>query len=278
MLFSRFGIRRMGQAIARLPIVYVLYLSVGVVLYAGCQRTSSLPEDPPDAFQPSVVKNPDDVTQRARKFFVDWLAAGGEKEIVNDESGVGIKGNATRIWAFLRSETQTDDGSPLIEIEFRVVFPDGREVVELVGGTGKTRDDAVDMAFTNFTLSTLHVVYSCFLNPNDNRIERYPLTINAEPWTLYSAGVMTLSGEDVPDFDEVAAEIRGLLGETPLNQQVHWVKVMYGRGSDGKVFECAATLDNEPSRDLSISLAKLNWPVGEGHYLAKQFLVLRPGG
>lgn len=255
-----------------------LILIFTISLFTGCNRDNASTQTAPrQRFIDSTKRKPDEVTELARAFFVKWLKASGEANIIDDETGVGVSNNDIRLWAFQQSMTLKKK-EWLAEVDFRVAFPDGREIVEVVGGSGKTKDAAIDSCLANYSLSTLHVVYSCYINPRDAQIEIDRAEINGVPWMFFSAGMMTMSGEEPPDFDDVATEIRKKLADTPLNNQMHWAKILYGRSSDGTVFECSVTIDNETSKSLAQAVRNLDWPHNDTTYLAKYFLVLRPVG
>ena len=106
---------------------------------------------------PAKDKKPDEVTKQTREFFVKWLEGHGEKEIINDESGVGVKGKDTRLWAFKYAGPDGKKTNSL-ELEFRVVLPDGREIQEFVGAIGPRNGNANEAAISNFAISTFHTI------------------------------------------------------------------------------------------------------------------------
>jgi len=223
---------------------------------------------------PAAEKQPDFVTDWAKEFFVKWLADHGEEAIVTDEQGVGIEGNATRLAAFHYGTNDIGNGCT-VETEFRITLPDGREIVEFVGGNGETQDTAVNMTFVNFTLSTFHVVYSCFMNTNDPHMTHEPMTAGGKAWTLTTGGMIALGSDEVPDLSDVGKACLDELADLKLSDRAHWLKFVYGRHQE-EVLSSAVTLDNEEEKFLTSRLEGLPWPPTETYYIAKQFIVLRP--
>lgn len=223
---------------------------------------------------PAARKPADKVTEQARTFFVDWLKGHGEENIVNDQSGVGVEKNATRLWAFLYGYGGSRTFDKMVELELRVVLPDGREIQEFVVGTGDDESKAIGLALTNFTLSTFHVVYSCFMNENDPHISHEDITIAGTKRQLTSGGIITMG--DKPDgFDKVAEKIREHLSRSNLSNQVHWMKIVYSvvRGEEGSK---AITLDNEDNHQMTAAMSDWDWPTTDSFYMAKEFIVIRP--
>src|SRR6185503_19236052 len=128
---------------------------------------------------------------KSNEFFVSWLRDHGESNIVADASGVGIKGNATRLRSSVYEFKQYTNGGFTAELEFRVRMPDGREIVEFVAGTGDSLQQAENDAKLNFVLTTFHVVYRSFLNPNDSHQTEHKVTINGQPRVLVTGDMMS---------------------------------------------------------------------------------------
>ncbi|WP_146519047.1 DUF6348 family protein [Stieleria varia] len=227
-------------------------------------------------YTPAAERKPDAVTNRGREFFVDWLGKHGHESVIDDETGVGIADNATRLWSFLYDVSGDDAEGYVAEVEFRIVLPDGREIIEFVAGAGSTSDDAIGMTFVNFTLSTFHVVYAGFMDTADQHVSRKQVTVNGKPWTITSAGMMTFGGDDVGDFGGIDEAFFKAISEETLSDKIHWGKLVYGRSSD-QILECSVTVDNLISQELSTEMRAAPWPATAKYYLAKQFIVLQPG-
>src|ERR1041385_7328529 len=91
---------------------------------------------------------------KTEAFFVDWLNAHGETNIVSDSKGVGLAGNATRLKASIYDSKKHADGRYVVETEFRIRLPSGGEIVEFVAGMGDTEAQAINDSLLNFTLTT----------------------------------------------------------------------------------------------------------------------------
>ncbi len=122
-------------------------------------------------------------TPKSNEFFVTWLQGHGESNVVVDDQGVGVADNPTRLRSSLYGSKRFTN-SFTAELEFRVRIPDGREIIEYVAGSGDSLEKAENDAKVNFILSTFHVVYRSFLNPNDPHQTEEKITINGHPRVL----------------------------------------------------------------------------------------------
>lgn len=260
----------------------LVWLSVAVFALSGCSdvtpskkatqsrppvRTTSYLEDG----TPALKKKPDRVTVEAREFFAEWLTGHGEQQVVSDETGVGLKGQKTRLWAFNYGAT----GENSVELEFRIVLPDGREIVEFLGGFGPTEQDAINLTFGNFILSTFHVVYSCMMNEDDPHLTHEPIDVSGHPFLLTTAGFVTMGDGKNANLVDANESLRQSIRNVNLSDQLHWGKVVYTRDKD-QVLAAAFTLDNENAPVSPAELATWNWPSTESFYMTKQFFILRP--
>jgi hypothetical protein len=213
---------------------------------------------------------------RSNEFFVTWLQSHGESNVVVDTHGVGIAGNPTRLRSSLYGSEQHPNGGFTAELEFRVLMPDRREIIEYVAGRGDPLKQAEDDAKVNFILSTFHVVYRSFLNRNDAHQTEQKLTINGQPRVLVLGDTMTRSQttNSSPDMFPLRDRFREILASQPLSPQTHWIKIIYAN-HHSNVMECAVTLDNEGSPTLSEAVKNLPWPKQEEFYMVKQFLVVK---
>ncbi|MEM7313846.1 MAG: DUF6348 family protein [Planctomycetota bacterium] len=238
----------------------------------GCERAPTVDHYATGAFIEdglrSIEKAPDEVTEQARKYFSDWLKDHGEENVINDDGGVGVAETETRLWAFLYGDS---------EIEFRIVLPDDREIVEFVAGMGEDREKATAGAMVNFCLSTLHVAYSCFMNEDDPHMDHEEIMIAGKPFTLTSGGIVAFGGEELPKFDGVSAKVHAVLANSSINleNKPHWLKIVYGQ-MKGEMILASVTLDNDTNDLLTSRVAELAWPESKDFYMAKEFLVLRP--
>ena len=207
-------------------------------------------------------------------FFVEWLKNHGETDIIADDSGVGLASSRTRLKASLYDSKQHERGYT-VETEFHVVLPDGREIVEFVAGLGETQDAAINDSLANFTLTTFHVVYKCFLNDADPHQEIKPMHVGGVQrqvafGDLYLRGS---PGENI-DLGKLRPAIEDAIAELELDEQPHWIKIVYGQ-AEGKPITIAATLDNDDEPALTDTITTLDWPQTASFYMAKQFIVIK---
>jgi len=213
---------------------------------------------------------------KSDEFFTKWLQAHGESNIVADAYGVGLAGNPTRLrWSLYGLKQPTNDVFT-VELEFRVRLPDQREIVEFVAGTGSSQQQAEDDAKLNFVVSTFHVVYRSFVNPQDQHQTEEKITINGQPRVLVLGDTM-MRGQttnSAPNMFPFRDRFREILAAQPLSPQPHWIKIIYANHRS-KLMICAVTLDNEDSPALTEAVSKLEWPKLEEFYMVKQFIVVK---
>jgi hypothetical protein len=135
--------------------------------------------------------------------FVDWFKDHGDTNVVSDSRGVGLANNPTRIQAFVNGAQQSDK-SCSVEIEFDVDLPIKGRIVEFVAGSGDTKDKATDAAFANFVMTTMHVIYKAFLNPNDPHQPSKSVVINGATREMFH-GNMIQMGEAASDRIDLAS-------------------------------------------------------------------------
>ena len=210
------------------------------------------------------------------RFFIDWLEGHGETNVVVDRDGVGLADNATRLKASLYGSEEQEDGSYVVETEFRMRLPSGDEIVEYVAGIGETEDQAIDDCLLNFTLSTFHVVYKSFMNPDDPHQTVERVAINGETRQIIMGDIFMRGSEsDEPiDLQTLRPQIQAAIVSLPLSKQPHWIKIVYGQ-VDGDPMTVSAALDNEEHQSLTAAIEGLSWPIHDGFYMVKQFIVVK---
>jgi hypothetical protein len=209
-------------------------------------------------------------------FFVKWLKAHGHADVVVDAAGVGVAGNATRLRASLYGSKRHADGGFVVEVEFTVRLPSGREITEFVAGMGDAEEKAINDALLNFTLTTFHVVYKGFINPADPHTTMTKVAVGGVDRDVIAGDIFmrgTASGTDV-DLNAMRSEIQGVLKDVPLAPGPHWIKVVYSQ-NDGKPMTVAVTLDNADHLGMTRAVERLKWPRRDGFYMAKQFIVVK---
>jgi len=212
---------------------------------------------------------------KTEAFFVDWLKAHGETNIVSDSKGVGLTGNATRLKASIYDSKKHADGRYVVETEFRIRMPSGGEIVEFVAGIGDTEAQAINDSLLNFTLTTFHVVYKGFMNPADPHQTLRPITLNGQPRQIAMGDIYMRSGKtNQTDLNLLRPKIEDAIGRLTLSPQPHWIKIVYGHVKTNPP-TVSVTLDNEEHPSLTAAIKDLPWPEGDDFYMVKQFIVIK---
>lgn len=249
------------------PILLILILT----LVAGCDKGPSREDVPvePAAAAPSARNTDMD------EYFVKWLKDHKHADVVVDAGGVGIAGNGTRMRAGLHTSNQDDQGV-VVEVEFTVALPSGRKITEFVAGIGDNEQAAIADAFLNFTLTTVHVVYKGFVNPDDKHVQAKALAINSVDREVI-AGDLYLRGNspgEKVDLNALRPDILATLQNLPLSPDPHWIKLVYMQ-QDGQPVTVTVTLDNKDSPQLTRAITGISWPRVDGFYMVKQFILIQ---
>ena len=237
-----------------------LYLAfVWLIAVAGCGHGLTKPKSDP----------------KLEPFFVKWLKGHGETKIVTETKGVGLEGNTTRLKASIYGSEAQKNGGYVVETEFRITLPNGAEIVEFVAGMGDTEEGAIQDSLANFTLTTFHVVYKCFLNADDPHQTIKEMTIGGKQRQV-AFGDLFLRGEQGTnsDLNALRPSIEEALASLSLSDEPHWIKIVYGQNAKTPTI-VAVTLDNQDELALTEKIKGLDWPKHDGFYMVKQFIVIK---
>ena len=149
-----------------------ILLTITIAFAIGCGKAPS-----PDG-NATKSDSPTPPNPISDDFFANWLKAHGHSDVVVDGDGVGVEDNRTRLKAFLYDSKKHPNGGYIAELQFTIRLPSGLTITEFVAGTGNTQEDAINDAKVNFVLSTFHVVYKGFINPDDPHLRVASMVIN----------------------------------------------------------------------------------------------------
>lgn len=208
-------------------------------------------------------------------FFVGWLKRHGEKEIISSRDGVSVSGRPIRFSARTHRVLETKGGW-CAELEFRTVLPDKRVILDYVAGMGADTGAAKVDALTSFTISTFHVLYSAFINERDPHIEPELHDMGGRSRAFHIGDWMVRSKTpfESETTDRLTRYVVDRIRETDLDETPHWIEVVYGQ-NQGKVLECATTLDNGTDPRLRSAVAGAPWPKRHEFYMLKLFVVVK---
>lgn len=233
---------------------------------------------PAAAAQPVATPSAPPTAEKSQTeaFFSDWLTAHGEKDVVLDERGVGLAGNATRLRASTYGVKPRPAGGFSVEMEFRITLPDRREIVEFVAGIGEDETAAREDSMKNFILSTFHVIYKSFLNPEDPHQMIETVAIDGADRAVVAGTLYMRTNKelDATQMKTITEGIKEALRRQHFDGRPHWVKIVYGQ-NEGKPMTLAATCDNRDDAALHAAAQRIAWPVRDEFYMAKQFIVIK---
>lgn len=207
-------------------------------------------------------------TNPYQDYIVDLLQKHGEKQVVVDTGGVGLKGNPARLVARGYDAKASKHGWT-VEMELRVNLPDG-QFTEYLTGIGSSESAARQKCLENFSISTFHVIYKAFLNPTDTHQDVYRFR-QGKSNRVYVAGQLVSMGDgSAPRLNaKLETEIRTVVLKHPFGPGPHAVKVVYMPGVASSL-----TVDGQEQPKLADALKQLHWPKSAKPYMAKQFAVV----
>ena len=210
------------------------------------------------------------------QFLIDWLRDHGETNVVSDRNGVGIANNPVRLNCSLYGSTGQEDGRFVVEMEFNARMPDGRRLVEFVGGVGDSLQAAIDDAKLNFVVTTFHVLYRGFINPSDPHQSEETVLVDGKPRVMVKGDSITRSTENgaMTDLSAVKASFVDLVASRSFSSEPHWIKLVFGQ-HQGRIVECVASIDSFDDSKLSEEVRALGWPSSDDFYLFKWFILIK---
>ncbi len=217
-------------------------------------------------------------TNEIDRFFIQWLESHGEENIVNDETGIGIKNNNTRLNASIYKVDINKDQSYMVEIEFRIRF-NNKEIIEYLAGIGETKEQAINDTLLNFALTTFHVVYKGLINQNDPHQPVEKININGTERDLLMGDIYTRTGEngendELTGMHDIKKEIKKMIAPLKLSKEIHWIKIVYGQNNSVPIL-VAVTIDNYDRQDLNEKIKAIGWPKSNYFYMSKLFILIK---
>lgn len=165
-------------------------------------------------------------------------------------------------------------------LDVEVVLTDERRLVECFAGMGESTDEQQKDALQNFLMSSLHVLLAAFWGRDQadqvDQVERQRFTVDGQTWCAYIGGFSTRRsvGVDVAIPDGYLHQILTAIERAPLTHEAHWCRTFFCNiGTQKRIHE--ALLDNQQWADGESMMAAAEWPVADGFYSVRNFLVLR---
>lgn len=161
-------------------------------------------------------------------------------------------------------------------LDVEVVLSDERRLTECFAGIGKSPEEQQQDALQNFIMSSFHVLLAALWGRVDaEQVNVATWTIDGTPWTAYIGGFSRrLSvGIDIELPDGYLEQITQAIQQAPLEHDSHWCRTFFCNiGSQKRIHE--ALLDNEQWATGEEMMKNVAWPVSEGFYSVRNFLVL----
>jgi hypothetical protein len=206
-----------------------------------------------------------------QEHLVKLIKAHGEKHIVQDSRGVGVKGQSARLQASLCDAQYNLLGfNWTVQMEIKVHLSNG-ELSEFVTGVGNTREEATTICLSNFTRSTFHVLYKAFLNPNDKHLQSVSFGPKGHPRQLVAGELLLMGGPSAPAIPVgLESQVVSIIKRHSFSAGPHTVKIVFMPGEASSV-----AIDGQEQTSLAEALTKLKWPKSNQTYMMKQFIVVK---
>jgi hypothetical protein len=170
--------------------------------------------------------------------------------------------------------------SALLQLDVRVRAPllGERAIVESFAGSGKTIDTAVHSAVDKFARGSLHVLLATLVRESlgGDQVEWETWSAPGGAWRVCMGPLLRLAPPmDGPHLSDWLDTLKGLIAETKLSREPHWVRTYYAARA-GETVGNEVLLDNEPWPDAQRRLGAREWPVSEGFFGVRLFMMLVP--
>ena len=185
--------------------------------------------------------------------------------------------NAFPLLGATRYLNKVEETSAMVHIDFVLQLEDGRRIIESYAGWGDDVRQAEGQGLFKFCVGAMHVFLSAFWNhhePDQVDIERW--SIGETPWDAYLSSIIKHSNLDqkVGSPANYMDDLQQGVSRLSLSDCDHWISVYVGVVKDEVTVD--VRLDNEASPDLIKVVRALDWPITEGFYSERQFILLRP--
>src|SRR5688572_18289835 len=175
-----------------------LPLAVAIVLpLGGCEKESANNAPPPPPTAREIAGDPE-----VNRWLLD-VAREHQVPAEMDGDWVAFTGTAVRMNGFFPpGDTGGGPDRVILQVNFRVLLPNGKMVVQPVAGWGKTREEAVASAQASFLLGSFHAFLGAFVDPAEQHVQQEHRTLGGRPRVVTYGGVLTKTMDgDQPEDD-----------------------------------------------------------------------------
>lgn len=156
----------------------------------------------------------------------------------------------------------------------------GKYMKEHLAGWADEQAQAVMDAQRNFVGCVFHVWVAALLGKANNYAHEYIWKINGTERKVFvgdPCGRYQKSGKadsDVTLDTSWQNAWHEAVCKLPLSEDLHWASLCYVQHA-GNVIACDALLDSEACEPLKQKLLAFDWPVREGFYSVRQFMIIQ---
>ncbi|CAN5326050.1 DUF6348 family protein [soil metagenome] len=161
-----------------------------------------------------------------------------------------------------------------VQLDVDAIFPSGARICESCAGIGLTLHDAIGESIVNFCNGPFHVIYSAATGQPCSHCDNEEWMFGSDSRRVLISPVVTrgLSEENQSLSQEWFSWVANQLPRGPLSEDMHWFRLFHGQFPGG--VESEALVNNEPSADLQYALDQYPWPVAQGYYSVRIFLII----
>jgi hypothetical protein len=197
---------------------------------------------------------------KAEKFH-DWV-------LVNNKLP-GLRGN------FIPPGSSS--GNKAYAVSFELRLSPEQAIIETYAAAGADERSAVGQGLFKFCAGAFHVFLSAFWEHHEpDQVEIEQWIFNRTSWNVYLSNLINnvSDGQKAGLAPDYMKTVQAIVQTLSLDDQIHWISVFFCNFK-GEL-TCETLLDNALWPELSQALLKLEWPVAEGYYSQRQFILLRP--
>jgi hypothetical protein len=190
-------------------------------------------------------------------------------------SWVVIDGSPIRVNGAVQNGKSDRPDFASVQLEMRLLLPDGRVVVQQVVGWGNDRQAAINHAQASFLIGTFHAWLSAFVEPEDEHLRPAERVIAGRKRLLTVGDTLTKSagGQKVVDDRAWYEQLLRELDRNDPGEGTHWVDVYHG-AFQGKQ-EMEIQLDNARWSAFEEKMRAAPWPDNGTFTSVRQFIVVQ---
>lgn len=240
------------------------------VCLTGCDRkvTPSAPASPPAA----VPELPAD------REINEWLL----KVFLGHQVPASIQGNwvvfpntATRINAAVSASNPNVKDAVILQIDFRILLPDGRQILHPCAGWADSRAAAIASAEASFLTASFHPILVAFFDADDPHQRPETRTIAGRERRVIEGDILTkvMRDQEVPRNSDWTRQLGTALDRLQLTGGVHVIDVYNCFTGESQMLEIL--VDGRRCTALEQDMLAAAWPKAKPFVSVRQLTIIQ---